>query len=319
MKLIKYGLCVALLSLSATVTAMEWQWIDAMRVAVQEQSYEGEFIHQRGNTTRAYSIAHRFEQGRVKQLLRQLDGERIEVIREGDRLVCFYPAGSTVDLSAPVPAAPFAYASELDLPMISSNYSAMAQGQARVAGYDADIIVLMADEWRYSRRLWLEQDTHLLLQSQLLDASGKVIEQFRFTRLSIGEPISENALNPPTLKEGMRQQTVFSSPPESSMAKTLTTSISWLPNGYELYHSEHLMTERGWREKQTYVDGLSSFTVFVEHQEQTNEQPIAIAKMGATTALMSARAKHSISIIGEIPPETAKSIESGILFLAQAP
>lgn len=309
-------LFIVLSLLSTASSAMEWQWLDAMRVAVQEQNYRGEFIHRRGDKTSAYSVAHRFDGKQSTELLRELDGDMIEVLRQGQKSVCYYPEGSEAALTSAVPAAPFTQVTALNLERISQNYKAMSTGEERVVGYKAHVVTLHGDEWRYSQKLWLELNTNLLLQSELLDADGKVLEQFRFTRLELGVNIADNELLPAQMKAGMRQQTVYRSMTEKLSTDGFQSELAWLPTGFVLTNSELTRSADGWSEQRTFSDGLSSFSVFVEQDSGIQGQAPMMAKMGATNAYMAMNEAYGITVVGEVPLPTAKKVAQNVSLLS---
>lgn len=306
MKII-WGVVAVMLMLPAQ--AMEWQKLDAMRQAIQEQNYRGEYLHRRGDQSSVYSIVHQYADGESIELLRQLDGDMIEILREDNQVTCYLPKGSESALNHAVPAAPFSQVEALDLQRIARNYDAEMIGTERVAGYMTNIIELSGDDWRYKQRLWLEQESHLLLQSELMDVDGSVLEQFRFTRLELGVPIDRGELIP-TLRgqQNVLRQTESMERNASANDGAFVSELDWLPVGYELTHSERKSKGRGWLEQRTYSDGLTSFSVFVEKGEAMDTQQSALAKMGATSALMTIKDGLSVTVIGEIPGKTAKSI-----------
>ncbi|WP_320824573.1 MucB/RseB C-terminal domain-containing protein [Reinekea sp.] len=293
---------------AAPVQAMEWQWLNAMRQAVQDTSYRGDYIHRRGDQTNAYSIVHRFDQGQAVELLRQLDGDMLEILRDGLRTVCYFPDGSEAALTHAVPAAPFSQVAELDLQRIGENYHAHASGEQRVAGFNARIIELKGDEWRYSQRFWLETESNFLLQSELIDPSGVILEQFRFTRLEIGATIEAAELVPSLKDSAVLQQVAFRPPVDVPNDADYNSQLDWLPVGFSLAHSEAHQDSTGIYEQRTFSDGLASFSVFIEGLALPAADQSALAKMGATTALMTSVSGYSVTIIGEIPVMTAKKI-----------
>jgi len=301
-------LCALLLLGAAPVQAMEWQWLNAMRQSVQETNYRGDYIHRRGDQTNAYSIVHRFDQGQAVELLRQLDGDMIEILRDGLRTVCYFPDGSEAAMTHAVPAAPFSQVAELDLQRIGENYQARASGEQRVAGFNARIIELKGDEWRYSQRFWLETESNLLLQSELISADGQVLEQFRFTRLEIAVTIEDVELTPSLKDAAVLQQVAFRSPADVANDAGYRSALDWLPAGFSLAHAEARQDSTGIYEQRTFSDGLTSFSVFIEGLALPATGQSTLAKMGATTALMTAVNGYSVTIIGEIPALTAKKI-----------
>jgi len=308
MKSLVRALIIIVIANTSSAFGMEWQWLDAMRQSVQEMNYRGEFFHRRGDKTSVYSVVHQYVEGRSVELLRQLDGEMVEVLRDGKRMVCYYPEGAEAALNHAVPAAPFTQVTELDLDRISENYTAESAGQQRVAGYNAHVVILKSDEWRYRQRLWLEVETNLLLQSELIDSSDNIMEQFRFTRLELGVAIADSELKPSLENASARQQTAFRSEPEVPDDSRFRTKLDWLPIGFKLSHTDSRQNTEGWYEQRTFTDGLTTFSIFIENSGAMSGSQSALAKMGATTALMTSMKGHSVTVIGEIPSETAKKI-----------
>lgn len=308
MKTTVFTFILGLSMVLSSVHAMEWQWLEAMRLSVQQMNYRGEFFHRRGDKTNAYSIVHRYEDGQVQELLRQLDGDMIEVLRSDDRVVCYYPPGSESAINHAIPAAPFSQVFELDLQQISQNYLARSEGDQRVAGVDSHVVVLKGDEWRYSQKFWLEAETNLLLQSELIDSSGHVLEQFRFTRVELGIPILSSELVPSLDQTSARQQTLFRANPVISNDEGFSSVLSWLPSGFVLTHAESRQNAENWLEQRTLSDGLASFSIFIERHQQDVLHQSGVAKMGATTAVMALVDGHSVTVVGEIPATTAKKI-----------
>lgn len=308
-----------LMALTALITwlavlpafGMEWQWLNEMRTAIQQRDYQGEFLHRRGDQTSVYAIAHATRDGEPVELLQQLDGDMIEILRQGNRLVCYYPKGSEDLVDRAVPAAPFSQMGPMQLERIAESYKAEAMGEARVAGRDARVITLMADEWRYRHKLWVDKASGLLLQSEIQTADGTLLEQFRYTRITVGGPISDEALQPSLAKAQVRQQTLFMPEPTQPDTEGFVTEPGWLPPMFKLEMTERHENSDGWMEKRVYSDGLATFSVFVE--PSMGGKPLGSqARMGATTAVMTEQGDYMITVIGEIPPETARRLLTSV-------
>ena len=312
MKTVVYSLFVLML-LPAAVHAMQWQQLEAMRLAMQQQDYRGEYMHRRGDQTSVYSVVHQYRDGVSSELLRQLDGDMIEIVRDHDRVVCYFPQGAEEAAGHAIPAAPFSQAAQLDLAKIAANYSAHSLGRERVAGLMADIIELRSDDWRFRQKLWLDVNTHILLQSEILDADGEVIEQFRFTRLELGTQVKDSELNSSLAgKAGVMQQVMPKSAMSLAVANDLNTIIVWVPSGFELVSSDHKMKADGWVDKRTYSDGLTSYSIYAEPARGVANNSAALATMGATVALLTQHNDLAITVIGEIPKVAAQKIASQI-------
>lgn len=298
------------LLLAWPVQAMEWQWLSQMRDAIQNASYQGEYVHRRGDQTSAYAIAHSLRDGEPVERLQQLDGAMIEVVRRGNTLVCYYPAGAEDQIDRPIPAAPFSQVGPMALDRLAQSYQAMASGEARVAGREARVVTLSADQWRFTHRLWLDRDTGLLLQSEILGNDGEVLEQFRYTRLSVGGPIADAALEPTLGGATGRQQTRIQSLMPTPDTDGFVTTLSWMPPMFKLTMAERQTSVDGWLEKRVYSDGLATFSMFVEPAMAA--EPDSLVRMGATTALMSEVEGLTVTVIGEIPRITAERLRDSV-------
>lgn len=307
----RYLLSLLLLGFSSLAGAMEWDWLEEMRLAVQQQTYRGEFLYRKGDDTQAYSIEHVFDGVQSKELLRQLDGAQVEVIRDGNKLICYFPPGSEAAMAHPVPTAPFSLVGAFDIDQISGHYQAVLVGEERVAGFNARVIELSADEWRYKHRFWLEKTTQMLLQAELRTADNKLLEQFRFVRLELAVTILPEQLVA-TVGEEATIQTSLMTMDMSKLSKPYAT-LNWLPTGFVLEHSSYWLTAEGWIETHVYNDGLVSFSVFIEQNPQLTEFQSTVATMGATTAYMTMYDNISLSVIGELPIKTARQIAQSIV------
>ncbi|MBU2865097.1 MucB/RseB C-terminal domain-containing protein [Reinekea forsetii] len=301
-----------LLVVCSPLHAMEWMWLEKMRLSVQQLNYRGEFMHRRGDDTQVFSIVHRFTEGTATELLRQLDGHMIEVLRQGEKLTCYFPEGTESAAEHPVPAAPFSQLSEMGLEQISLAYTASEVGEDRVAGYMANIIKLTSDQWRYEYRFWLEKETHMLLQSEIIDSRGKVLEQFRFTRLELNVTLSNQELRPKIEQPALVQSSQVNH--QSNQVKSDKVTLTWVPSGFLVNHSQTMASANGWTEKISYSDGLTSFSVFVDSQGLASSQS-TMAKMGATTAIMVSRDKLGVTVVGEIPEQTAMKLAQSVTLI----
>lgn len=298
------------LVLAWPVQAMEWEWLSQMRDAIQNASYQGEYLHRRGDQTSAYAIAHTLRDGEPVERLQQLDGAMIEVIRRGNRLVCYYPAGAEDQIARPIPAAPFSQVGPMALDRLAQSYRAEADGEARVAGRSARVLTLTADSWRYTHRLWLDRETGLLLQSEILSNEGDILEQFRYTRLSVGGPVPDAALQPTLIGSSGRQQTLVQPPMPAPNTESFVTDLSWMPPMFKLTMAARDVSADGWLEKRVYSDGLATFSVFIEPVMAA--EPDSLVRMGATTALMSEIDGLTVTVIGEIPRATAERLRDSV-------
>jgi sigma-E factor negative regulatory protein RseB len=229
-------------------------------------------------------------------------------------MTCYFPEGAEAAADHAVPAAPFTQLTTMDIDRISQTYKAMEIGEERVAGYQTKILSLTTDQWGYQHRFWLDKETYMLLQSELIDANGNVLEQFRFTRLELGVDFGPTDLQPTVTSPAMVQQSQIAH--DSNKAPSNKVNLNWMPNGYELINTETTITAQGWTERLLYSDGLASFSLFVDSAGLSLPQS-TMAKMGATTALMISRGKLGVTVIGELPEQTALRLAQNVSLLEE--
>ena len=67
------------------------QLLTRMSEALSTSNYSGEFLHSTGTRHERLRIVHRVREGRVSGRLLALEGNRREVVRDGDEVVCYLP------------------------------------------------------------------------------------------------------------------------------------------------------------------------------------------------------------------------------------
>jgi negative regulator of sigma E activity len=74
-------------------------------------------------------------------------------------------------------------------------YKVRQEGTERVAGVEADIVLLVPrDSMRFGYRVWTEQKKGLVVKLQTLDTDGKVLEQAAFSELQLDAPVKMDKL-----------------------------------------------------------------------------------------------------------------------------
>ena len=70
---------------------------------------------------------------------------------------------------------------------VLENYELQKVGQDRVAGLDADVLMLKPrDRLRFPQRLWAHRETGLLLRNDVLAPGGEVLESSAFVDVRLG-------------------------------------------------------------------------------------------------------------------------------------
>jgi sigma-E factor negative regulatory protein RseB len=141
-------------------------------------------------------IIHRVGENGEQQRLISLTGSAREVIRDNESVTCIFPDDRAVMVDKSLGQKPI-FQLPQPIESVSSFYHFNTDGEERVAGRQSWVVnILPADQYRYGYKLWIDQDSYLLLKSQLRDTDNEVLEQILFTQLDIHEHIPAAMLEP---------------------------------------------------------------------------------------------------------------------------
>lgn len=310
------GFSVSLLCLPAVYAAdSAHDWLMKINHAARMLNYEGAFVYQHDGQLEAMRLVHKVENGRTHERLVSLNGAAREIIRTDREVLCYLPDEKSVMVEhRKVDDTSFPRILPERLNEIDESYVVQIGKSGRVTGRVAQqVIIKPRDEYRYGYRLWADRDTGLLLQADLLDAQGKLIEQFMFTQVNVGGNISAAALKPETEGKG------FAWHRADAREKPAPTPSRWaaakLPRGFKL--SRQMTRQAPMRqvavEHLVYSDGLATISVFIEKKEAGAATAMQGAShMGAVHAHGTRRGDYQITVVGEVPAATVALISGSM-------
>jgi sigma-E factor negative regulatory protein RseB len=302
------------LVVAADASAQEARsWLDKMNRAVEELNYKGTFVHVLEGNAERLQIIHRNADGRSGERILSLDGMGREIIRQDDEVQCILPDRRVVlleerkDLSPLVSALP-SYTAEIE-----AHYELTLRSSARVANRPAQILEIKPrDEFRYGYMLWLDHETAMPLQSQLIDEKGAIVEQILFTEIELPNAIPADALAATIDTTGFEMLR----PPESSQ---LTEDIPWraaaVPGGFKLSVATQspIAGSETPVEHLVYSDGLATVSVFIEDPNTKAEVSEGFSTMGSTNAFSLTLRGRKVTAVGEVPRQTVRTIASSLV------
>lgn len=287
-------------------------WLERLGPALNMTTYRGVLAYTRGDQVSSMRVAHRYQNGRVDERLVQQDGASGEFVRKGSRVVCVLPDQGRVQLDPVIPFGPFAEAFANRLVPDTPWYRPELLGDDRVAGYPAKVLALNArDTNRYSYRLWLEQQSGLLLKSQVRTASGEVLESFQFTDLEITDTLPDSEFE--VRGTGPARTAVLAPDTGAAAARPMPNGwrLGWRPDGFVPAAVPRAKPGA----VMAFSDGVSAFSVFVEPVGTLN-MPTGASRIGATTAYMHRLTAdggvYLVTVVGELPPETAMQVAQSV-------
>jgi sigma-E factor negative regulatory protein RseB len=297
--------------------------LDQMSHSFRELNYQGAFSFQQGDTTQSLRITHAVIDGEEYERLEYMDGERREIIRRGHHLTCIHPGHELVRLYQQhenlKQSADFHSSTHLD---VGDFYELSIVDQGRIAGRDSvEVLVSPKDTHRFVHRLSLDKETGLLLRSIVVGGAGKVLERFQFADIQIGENISMDRF-----KQGDNSYQAEHVDPESESSGQPKLSgkrhwmVNWLPGGFTTVVANQKFASE---DMATFTDGFSVFSVFLEKMDKTQSTKSSVdnsgeglARRGATVAysraLVLSGTPHRVTVVGEIPKQTARQVAQSV-------
>ena len=284
-----------------------------MNEASQHLNYELSYILIKKNSIEPLLYRHARQDSQQLAHLVYLSGPVREVIRRGSEISYIEPGTDPFTIESGQMVAPTIPLLNSDVGELSEFYDFIQVGRAREAGAACQVLrVVPKDGLRYSYVLWVDEKTKLPLRADLVDRDGEVLEQYRTISYSINDQIANilDGLNEVQLPEVL-------SLPKGNVKQT-DWSVGWIPNGFEakdLNRYRMANTER-MVESQVYSDGLFSFSVYVSDSDN-NSLRGQLVRQGRRTLHSFVQGDAEVSVIGDIPPATAKRIAQSVTFQPQ--
>jgi len=312
--------CSALLLSNHTFADTEAiQVLERMGVVAKQLNYDGVFSYQAGNKLQSIRIIHRADdQGEVERLI-SLNGVAREVIRTNDMVTCIYPEGKPVQENHRPLGRGFPVDLLRRLNSAAAYYQTSLGKEERVAAHHTqEIVVTPIDNYRYGYSLWVDKENDLLLQSDLLDDQGNVLESFSFSSVSMGLDIPEQSLKPEMQGNEMSWNRTEQGMSAVKIAPKQNSrwQVTWLPEGFDLVTQQNRFKARNGAavEQQVYSDGLSSVSIFFEKIRARHSHLHGSSKMGAANAFGTIMNAHFITVVGEVPSRTVEKVGNSIRY-----
>ena len=295
-------------------------WLDQMQRAFKTENYQGVLIYGNQQHWETISVKHGTVDGKEYEMLRHLTGVPREIIRSGDETICIHPGDHSVRLASSLPSPLQGIDSNAD---ISKSYNFRFADSQRIAGrYAKQLFISPKDENRYGYRLWLDQESGLLLRSDMLGQAGQVLERFQFATVEIGIPLSAADFVPDGDGHPLDEHPAFKISDHS--LDTPAWLPQWVPAGFVLMKAGELIppvpegadeTLRQPPMRLMYTDGLAAFTLFVD-LAGAEKMPEMVSQWGATSAAVRYRKqgeeRYRITAVGELPSATISRIAASV-------
>lgn len=286
-------------------------WLMRIHDAAGQRNYQGTFIVSGGGAVSSARIAHYCEGKDRYERIDTLDGERRLQLRHNDKVHVLWPQQKVAELRRrDLPVFPSLLQTGGD--RLAEFYEVQAQGVDRVAGHEADVLMVKAkDAHRYGYKLWAERQTGLLLRADVIGERGDVLETSAFSEVTIGvKPQIDAVLASIRKSEGYRvvRHTLQPTQLESEGWVLRAVAPGFMPVSCVKRPLDASERDAPAPEviQTIYSDGLTHVSLFIEpYRSDRHVKPLA-ASLGATQTLMQRHGDWWITVVGDVPMATLR-------------
>lgn len=281
-----------------------------MNEASQHLNYELSYILIKKSSIEPLVYRHAVNDDQQLAHLVYLSGPVREVIRRGNEVSYIEPGTEPFTIQSGSMVAPVIPMINRDIESLNQYYDFVKVGRSREAGSTTQVLrVVPKDGLRYSYVVWVDEKTSLPLRADLLDRDGEILEQYRTISYVVNDKIAEamGGLNQAQLPKVL-------SLPEGLVSET-DWQASWVPEGFnskELSRYQMAATDK-MVESQLFSDGLFSFSVYIADKDEHSLKG-QLVRQGRRTLHSLVIGDREVSVVGDIPPATAKRIAQSVTF-----
>jgi sigma-E factor negative regulatory protein RseB len=295
-------------------------WLMRIHDAASHSNFQGTFVVSAGGAVSSSRIAHFCVGASQFESIESLDGQMRSVFRHDDVVHTLWPKGKVALVEQRSMFAAFPALLEKGGDRIAAFYDVRSQGTQRMAGRQADVLLLRPkDGLRYGYRLWADRETGLLLRVEVLGQSGEVLESSAFSDLSIGvKPQTDSVLLPMNKLDGYRVLNPRFTParldaegwtlrqgvPGFEQVSCVRRPLTAMEDGDDAAATRVLQT--------IYSDGLAHVSVFIEPYDPARHLRSLQAVSGATQTLMRRLGDWWVTVVGEVPAATLRRFANAL-------
>ncbi|ABR73630.1 sigma-E factor regulatory protein RseB [Actinobacillus succinogenes] len=305
--------CLLSFLLAAPVWAGEelspQQLLNSMTQAEQQLNYQFIFVQNDNGNNHALQYRYSLKENKKYAQMTTMDGVKRDIIQRDDMVSYFRPQMAPFTLKSKYIVDNLPPLMQANFNKLAKYYDFTALGRNRIADRMVQMVrITPKDNFRYRYVAFIDEETHLLLRSDLLDQDGVLLDQFRIIQLAVSE-------TPLPFVESVEQ---LPFPPlisaQSRPGKSSNWKLNWLPQGFrQIRKTETTDDEGNNTESRFYSDGLFTFEIFVSDGQKDEAQNSSL-RHGAVTIYSETVNDKEITLIGQLPIGTAKRIVQDLKF-----
>ena len=292
-------------------------WLVRMHEASRRRAYIGTVVVSDGVNMASARIWHVCDGTQQIERVVTLTGAPRTTFRRNDQVVTFLPQSMVVVTERRESLGLFPNLLRAGGAMVGQFYQARLVGHERVAGLEADVVLIEpVDRLRFGYRIWSDQNTGLVLKLQTLNGDGQVLEQVAFSELQLDAPVSLQKLSRMMGNtEGYRIERVESAP-TTALSEGWTVanpvpgfqSVSCRKRPVVPLNGNTPETAMQW----VFSDGLATVSLFVQPFDPGRQPAEGATALGATHTLTRRHGTWWVTAVGEAPLQTLAAFVQGL-------
>jgi len=287
--------------------------LEQLSNSLRQLNFSTSFVVVKNNQAEPYHWIHGVSKENIElEILALLNGPRRDILRKGNTVSYIEPKSPAYSVTSNYLSSPIPSILSGNISNLEENYHFVSVGRSRILGRAAQLVRIVAkDTHRFDYWLWLDQTTGLLLKLAVITRQGQLLEQIQFTHLEVSDTLSENLLNLQSaeLPKVMDMKSV-------EQLTDLSWKVNWLPHGFKKVNANRHQVNNNKKSVEfiLFNDGLVNISVSIGNSKE-RQRAMEYANDGATLVLNEVKNNIEISVVGKIPPETARQILTSITFI----
>lgn len=338
-------------SAAGSPTADARGWLQRIHKAANSGNYRGTLVFSAGGSMSSSRVWHYCVGDQTYEKLESLDGRQRQVIRKNEEVQTIWPQAKLAVHEKREALPGWQTTPQRVDPRALEQYVVRLEGSSRVAGREADVLLLdPRDAMRYAQRLWADRDTGLMLRADVLGPAPErqVLESAAFSEVEIGVKPQPKAVTEAASRiasQGYRvvrpkQQRVQLEDEgwslRSSVPGFVLTGCIRRELAHELSEEDSQQANGSAAETATpgmaafastaparpaapepvlqavFSDGLAHVSVFIEPFDAQRHKQEVQAHLGATSTVALRHEGYWLTAVGDAPPGTLRRIAESL-------
>ncbi|MCI0508367.1 MAG: MucB/RseB C-terminal domain-containing protein [Gammaproteobacteria bacterium] len=291
-------------------------FLNKMGSAIKDLNYHGTLVYLHGGQVESLKLVHKQDKSGEIQRLVHLSGEAREVIRNNEIVTCYMPDTRSVVVGERRFNNHLLSRLTRNFGDFEGQYEFVVDGKGRIAERESTVVLIRPkDGFRYGYRFWIDDDSGLLLKSDLLATDGSVLEQLMFVELAVVDRIPDAMLQPAVNGESYTWHNGRGKRADQQIEQeTNSWRIARMPDGFIVTdRSKQKIPNRNQPVDYMMVsDGLASISIYIEQYSEQDHGLLGASSMGAVNVFGSLLANYHVTVVGEVPQQTVQMIAESI-------